>query len=137
MVLPQLRRDLYKYTDKHMHGVVKSGEVDISFDVDVKGNLSDFKINSETGVENLLVEALKELGPWLPATKSYKPVAQRITYSFYYQTMWDREHNKQPASKKAWKHREPVHYEPRDPWRPKIKSNAYGMQRKLKTKTPR
>ncbi|MBC5773806.1 hypothetical protein H8S95_07005 [Pontibacter sp. KCTC 32443] len=124
----QLKKDLYKHTDKNLRGDIKSGKVKVSFDVDAEGKLSQFEIHSKTGIETLLIEALKDLGPWLPATKAYKPVAQRFTYSFDYRTIWDRARAKK-SKVEPWPHRVPVQQEGDifgRPVRPP-KTNAYGM----------
>ena len=79
-----LSQDLYKEIDKVLGVFPRTALVEVSFDVNVDGSLSDLKGESETGVEQALIESLKRLGPWLPATKAYAPVTQRKTFTLYY-----------------------------------------------------
>jgi len=80
----RLIADLHREIDKISYGRVNSGIAQVSFDVDENGNLGAFQKESEIGVEEFLIEALKSLGPWLPATRTYKPVKQRLYYNLIY-----------------------------------------------------
>ncbi|WP_299818986.1 hypothetical protein [uncultured Pontibacter sp.] len=80
----QLRSEIYKELDKIRRNLSDHGLIKISFHVDAAGRLSDFKEESDIGVEKILIEVLGKLGPWVPATQLYKPVKQRTTYSMYY-----------------------------------------------------
>ncbi len=79
-----LSQDLYKEIDKMLGVFPRTALVTVSFDVNVDGSLGNLKGETETGVEQALIESLKKLGPWLPATKMYVPVAQRKSFTLYF-----------------------------------------------------
>ncbi|WP_439879981.1 toxin-antitoxin system YwqK family antitoxin [Pontibacter sp. MBLB2868] len=81
-----LKYDLYQIFDSLTNVKFKSVDIVVSFNVDDKGNLGEFKELSETGYEAYLIKALQELGVWSPAVNDAQAIAMKVVLTFPYRT---------------------------------------------------